>query len=275
MRSIPLRISSDLLALENLGVNDVTATGRSLRPRGCLSQALGCLSYGHGSKSRLAPSEHQPIPTKMGSKMGGEFTCPKMVPLVLTHSHICLSQALSQPSLALSVRDTCLSQTLFTFTLATPCPHNHQWATPQSCLGHYLAFLGSVSLSMVKQQKGKQVNKHKTQTALISTAIGLDLWTSTFWIPFIFPFNQQKVEHFLLGDLHPSNEHCAKTMTLLRSPLAHFGGPGAARDAPDLVSVSFPRIRPFFPFLFFSFFPFFLFSFFAFLLFWLVPFVFH
>ena len=27
-------------------------------------------------------------PTKIGSKMGGEFTHPKMVPLVLTHSHI-------------------------------------------------------------------------------------------------------------------------------------------------------------------------------------------
>ena len=28
--------------------------------------------------NRFAPSEHQPIPTEIGSKMGGEFTCPKM-----------------------------------------------------------------------------------------------------------------------------------------------------------------------------------------------------
>ena len=34
------------------------------------------------------PPENIPIPTKIGSKMGGEFTYPKMVPLVLTHSHI-------------------------------------------------------------------------------------------------------------------------------------------------------------------------------------------
>ena len=35
------------------------------------------------------PSKHQPIPTKIGSKIGGEFTYPKMVPLVLTHGHMC------------------------------------------------------------------------------------------------------------------------------------------------------------------------------------------
>ena len=29
-----------------------------------------------------------PIPTKLGSNMSGEFTYPKMVPLVLTHSHV-------------------------------------------------------------------------------------------------------------------------------------------------------------------------------------------
>ena len=29
----------------------------------------------------------------------------------------------------------------------------------------------------------------------------LDLETLTFWIPHIFPFSQQKVKHFLLGDL--------------------------------------------------------------------------
>ena len=37
-----------------------------------------------------------------------------------------------------------------------------------------------------------------------STAIGLDLWTLTFWIPLIFSFNQQKNKLFA-GDLqHPS-----------------------------------------------------------------------
>ena len=34
------------------------------------------------------PSEHPNPTTKIGSKMGGEFTYPKMAPLVLTHSHI-------------------------------------------------------------------------------------------------------------------------------------------------------------------------------------------
>ena len=39
----------------------------------------------------------------------------------------------------------------------------------------------------------------------ISTAIGLDIQTSTFGIPLIFPFNQQKVKLFA-GDLqHPRN----------------------------------------------------------------------
>ena len=33
------------------------------------------------------PPVNIPIPTKIGSKMGGEFTYPRMVPLVLTHSH--------------------------------------------------------------------------------------------------------------------------------------------------------------------------------------------
>ena len=32
------------------------------------------------------PPVNIPIPTKIGSKMGGEFTYPKMVPLVLIHS---------------------------------------------------------------------------------------------------------------------------------------------------------------------------------------------
>ena len=39
------------------------------------------------SKART-PSERDPISSKIGSKMGGELTYPKMVPLVLTHSHV-------------------------------------------------------------------------------------------------------------------------------------------------------------------------------------------
>ena len=35
--------------------------------------------------NRLPPSEHPNPTAKIGSKMGGEFTYPKMVPLVLTH----------------------------------------------------------------------------------------------------------------------------------------------------------------------------------------------
>ena len=48
------------------------------------------LPFAHGSKSKsFGPSEHPiQIPAKIGSKMGGEFTFPKMVPLVLTHSHL-------------------------------------------------------------------------------------------------------------------------------------------------------------------------------------------
>ena len=47
--------------------------------------------YGHmamGQKPNRTPSEHPNPTTKIGSKMGGEFTYPRMVPLVLTHSHI-------------------------------------------------------------------------------------------------------------------------------------------------------------------------------------------
>ena len=40
--------------------------------------------------NRLAPSERPHPTTKIGSKMGGEFTYPKMVPLVLAHSHMAL-----------------------------------------------------------------------------------------------------------------------------------------------------------------------------------------
>ena len=38
-----------------------------------------------GQFSNRTPSERDPIPTKIGSKIGGEFTYPKMVPLVSTH----------------------------------------------------------------------------------------------------------------------------------------------------------------------------------------------
>ena len=31
-----------------------------------------------GQNPNRTPSEHQPIPSKIGSKMGGEFTYPKM-----------------------------------------------------------------------------------------------------------------------------------------------------------------------------------------------------
>ena len=34
------------------------------------------------------PPVNIPIPTETGSKMGGEFTCPKIVPLVLTHGRL-------------------------------------------------------------------------------------------------------------------------------------------------------------------------------------------
>ena len=52
-------------------------------------------SYGAG-ESELAmgqnpnrtPSEHANPTTTRGTKMGGEFTYPKMVPLVLTHSQL-------------------------------------------------------------------------------------------------------------------------------------------------------------------------------------------
>ena len=43
------------------------------------------LQTGRGSKPR---SEHPNPTTKIGSKMGGEFNYPKMVPLVLTDSQL-------------------------------------------------------------------------------------------------------------------------------------------------------------------------------------------
>ena len=58
------------------------------QPSCCLVVSGPQMWLGHGSKSNRTPSEH-PNPTiKIGSKMGGEFTYPKMVPLVLTHSHV-------------------------------------------------------------------------------------------------------------------------------------------------------------------------------------------
>ena len=40
-----------------------------------------------GQQPNRTPSEHH-NPTKVGSKMGGEFTYPKTAPLVLTHSQL-------------------------------------------------------------------------------------------------------------------------------------------------------------------------------------------
>ena len=45
------------------------------------------MEYGHGQQS--VPPVNIPIPTKIGSKMGGEFTYPKMLPLVLTTTALC------------------------------------------------------------------------------------------------------------------------------------------------------------------------------------------
>ena len=44
------------------------------------------MARGQNPKFRT-PSEHPDPTTKIGSNMGGEFTYPKMVPLVLTHDH--------------------------------------------------------------------------------------------------------------------------------------------------------------------------------------------
>ena len=47
---------------------------------------FGYLFFSHmavGPNPNRTPSEHQPIPTKVGFKVGGEFTYPKMVALVL------------------------------------------------------------------------------------------------------------------------------------------------------------------------------------------------
>ena len=54
------------------------------------------LTYGHGSKPRLAPSERFNPTTKIGPKMGGEFTYPKKAPLVLNHGHMSVTESLCQ-----------------------------------------------------------------------------------------------------------------------------------------------------------------------------------
>ena len=59
--------------------------------QGFKGQYLRCWTYWHGLKDRT-PSEHPNPTTKIGSKMGGEFPYPKMVPLVLTHSHVGMGQ---------------------------------------------------------------------------------------------------------------------------------------------------------------------------------------
>ena len=58
----------------------------------------------HGSKSKARTEKaSDSMRGKIGSKMGGEFTYPKMVPLVLAHSYMFLSENTSRsPSSALS-----------------------------------------------------------------------------------------------------------------------------------------------------------------------------
>ena len=53
------------------------------------------------------PPVNIPIPTKIGSKMGGEFTYPKTLPLVLTHSHMADSQLDVPRSLAAATAPAC------------------------------------------------------------------------------------------------------------------------------------------------------------------------
>ena len=50
--------------------------------------SASCAYMGMGQNPNRTPSEHPNPTTKLGSKMGGEFTSqPKWIPLVLTHSH--------------------------------------------------------------------------------------------------------------------------------------------------------------------------------------------
>ena len=61
------------------------------RPNGSRKKYIICFTgqYGDRSKPKSCPQwTSDSIPTKVGSKMGGEFTYPKMVPLVLNHCHM-------------------------------------------------------------------------------------------------------------------------------------------------------------------------------------------
>ena len=64
--------------------------GMAPRPKKSEKRLLGPLPPGHGSKAKIRNRSEHPIqsPTQIGSKMGGEFTYPKMVTLVLTHCHL-------------------------------------------------------------------------------------------------------------------------------------------------------------------------------------------
>ena len=80
------------VASENLvcSLSQLRSTGHGLSelgPGGNLEGPFSARDMAMGQKPNRTPSEH-PIPTKMGSKMGGAPNYPKMVPLVLTHSHM-------------------------------------------------------------------------------------------------------------------------------------------------------------------------------------------
>ena len=84
-------VSHEDLLLRVLASESIRSTCRAKEKLFSTVQAWTCQILAkrqlQGSKSRLPPSEH-PNPPKIGSKMGGEFTYPKMAPLVLTHSHM-------------------------------------------------------------------------------------------------------------------------------------------------------------------------------------------
>ena len=46
------------------------------------------VAMGQNKNKKRTPSEHPNPTTKIDSKMGGEFTYPKMVPLALNHGHV-------------------------------------------------------------------------------------------------------------------------------------------------------------------------------------------
>ena len=60
------------------------------RSAGCRKVPVGpqALQAQMAMGQKPIPPVNIPIPTEIGSKMGGEFTYPKMVPVVLTHSQI-------------------------------------------------------------------------------------------------------------------------------------------------------------------------------------------